>query len=114
MPDPTSVDLIVSGGSIITMDAARRIIRDGALAITGDRIVAVGKRADVQRSHRAARTLHASRSGIVPGLVNSHIHFYHHIHRGMTPDPFDGNPWSNFVHSRFPPVRPVADCIRAP
>src|SRR5438034_851666 len=107
MPDPTSVDLIVSGGSIITMDAARRIIRDGALAITGDRIVAVGKRADVQRSHRAARTLDASRSVIVPGFVNSHIHFYHHMHRGMAPDTFDGNQWSNFVHARVAPVLTV-------
>src|SRR5437899_325217 len=113
MPDPTSVDLIVSGGSIITMDAARRIIRDGALAITGDRIVAVGKRADVQRSHRAARTLDASRSVIVPGFVNSHIHFYHHMHRGMAPDTFDGNQWSNFVHARVAPVLTVEDEIWA-
>src|SRR5439155_1411571 len=51
MPEPTSVDLIVSGGSIITMDAARRIIRDGALAITRDRIVAVGKPAHVHLGH---------------------------------------------------------------
>jgi len=113
MPDPTSVDLIVSGGSIITMDAARRIIRDGALAITGDRIVAVGKGADVQRSHRAARTLDASRSVIVPGFVNSHIHFYHHMHRGMAPDTFDGNQWSNFVHARVAPVLTVEDEIWA-
>src|SRR5207237_7943105 len=97
MPDPTSVDLIVSGGSIITMDAARRIIRDGALAITGDRIVAVGKRADVQRSHRAARTLDASRSVIVPGFVNSHIHFYHHLPRGLAPDAFERTLCAPFV-----------------
>src|SRR5207245_10694730 len=103
MPDPTSVDLIVSGGSIITMDAARRIIRDGALAITGDRIVAVGKRADVQRSHRAARTLDASRSVIVPGFVHSHIHFSHHMHRGIATDTLDGNQCSNFVQA---PVAP--------
>src|SRR5207245_7857156 len=99
MPDPTSVDLIVSGGSIITMDAARRIIRDGALAITGDRIVAVGKRADVQRSHRAARTLDASRSVIVPGFVNYHIHFYLHLQRGLASELFIGTTSSCFFHT---------------
>ena len=113
MPDLKPVDLIVSGGSLVTMDATRRIIRDGALAITGDRIVAVGKRADVQRSYRAGRVLDAGHHVIVPGFVNSHIHFYHHMHRGMSPDTFDGNQWSNFVHSRVAPVLTVEDEVWA-
>src|SRR5437899_13060171 len=109
MPDPTSVDLIVSGGSIITMDAARRIIRDSALAITGDRIVAVGKRADVQRSHRASRPLDAIRSVTVPGFVNSLIHFHRHMHRGMSPDALASNQWSNFAQTRGAALRTGED-----
>ena len=113
MPDLKPVDLIISGGSLVTMDATRRIIRDGALAINGDRIVGVGKRADVQRSYRAGRVLDAGRHVIVPGFVNSHIHFYHHMHRGMAPDTFDGNQWSNFVHSRVAPILTVEDEVWA-
>ena len=40
-------DLLISGGTVITMDAERRVFGDGALAIKGDRIVAVGKREDL-------------------------------------------------------------------
>ena len=41
---PISADLLISGATLITMDAERRVIVDGALAIAGARIVAVGKR----------------------------------------------------------------------
>lgn len=113
MPEPKSVDLIVSGGSFVTMDSTRRIIRDGALAIQGDRIAAVGKRADVLGQYKAARVIDAGSFVIFPGFVNSHIHFYHHMHRGMAPDNFDGNQWSNFVHDRIAPILTVEDEVWA-
>jgi hypothetical protein len=37
-----AADILITGGTIITMDSARRVIDDGAVAIVGDRIVAVG------------------------------------------------------------------------
>ena len=113
MPEPKSVDLIVSGGSFVTMDATRRIIRDGAVAIQGDRIAAVGKRGDVLEHYKAARVFDAGRHVVFPGFVNSHIHFYHHMHRGMAPDNFDGNQWSNFVHDRIAPILTVEDEVWA-
>lgn len=113
MPEPRAVDLIVSGGSFVTMDPTRRIIRGGALAIQGDRIAAVGKRADVLAQYRAARVIDAGHHVVFPGFVNSHIHFYHHMHRGMAPDNFDGNQWSNFVHAHVAPILTVEDEIWA-
>ena len=57
MPELTAVDLRIEGGSIVTMDPARRIIRDGAIAVTGDRIVAVGKRETLRVRYRGRRVL---------------------------------------------------------
>jgi len=81
MAELMPVDLLIEGGSIITMDPARRIVRDGAIAVTGDRIVAVGKRDALRARYRGARVLDAGRHVITPGLVNSHVHFYHQMHR---------------------------------
>ncbi|HEX8687970.1 MAG TPA: hypothetical protein VF654_15780, partial [Pyrinomonadaceae bacterium] len=36
---PGRVDLIVSGGTVVTMDAGRRVIEDGAVAVAGGRVV---------------------------------------------------------------------------
>ena len=42
---PESVDILIRNGTILTVDGERRIVTDGAVAIRGDRIVAVGKTA---------------------------------------------------------------------
>lgn len=71
---PISADLLISGATLITMDAERRVIEDGAIAIAGTRIVAVGKREALARSVRAARTLDARRFVATPGFFDAHIH----------------------------------------
>ena len=113
MPELKPVDLLIEGGSIMTMDASRRIIRDGAIAVAGDRIVAVDKRDTLRSRYQGKRVVGGSRYVITPGLVNSHIHFYHQMHRGMAPDNFDGNQWSNFVHAKVAPILTVEDEVWA-
>jgi len=65
------------------MDGDRRIIRDGALAIDGDRIAAVGKTADVARGFTADTTLHADGKLVLPGLVDTHVHNTQQLGRGL-------------------------------
>jgi len=113
MAEPAAVDLMIEAGSIITMDATRRIIRDGAIAVKGDRIVAVDKRSALRDKYKAKRTVDGRSHVVTPGLVNSHIHFYHQMHRGMAPDTFDGNQWSNFVHSKVAPILTAEDEVWA-
>src|SRR4029077_19151530 len=50
-------DLIVSGGTVVTMDAQRRVISDGAVAVRGDSIVAVGSRKEIEARYEAAKKL---------------------------------------------------------
>jgi cytosine/adenosine deaminase-related metal-dependent hydrolase len=68
------VDLMITDTTIVTMDASRRIIKDGAIAIKGDIIAAVGKSADVKRDYVARETIDGRRFVITPGLVNTHVH----------------------------------------
>ena len=57
------VDLIVSGGTVVTMDAEFRVIEDGAVAIEGDTIVAVGARSDIAPAREPpGRSMQAVRS----------------------------------------------------
>jgi 5-methylthioadenosine/S-adenosylhomocysteine deaminase len=94
------VDVLLSGGTVMTIDAERRIIRDGAVAMRGTDIVAVGKRADLERDYEAAETRDCRHKLVMPGLVNSHLHFYHTMHRGLAPEDLGGVLWSNFVHGK--------------
>lgn len=71
---PVEADLLISGATIITMNAAREVIEDGAVAIRGDRIVAVGKRAELSKSIPASETVDARRFVMTPGFVDGHIH----------------------------------------
>src|SRR5277367_6160240 len=41
-PAQEKVDLLITGGTVITMDAERRVLDDGAIAVRGDSIVAIG------------------------------------------------------------------------
>jgi 5-methylthioadenosine/S-adenosylhomocysteine deaminase len=80
------VDLIVTGGTVVTMDGERRVIENGAVAVRGERIVAVGPAAEVERSYRARRRIRAEGKLILPGLINTHTHAAMSLYRGVADD----------------------------
>jgi cytosine/adenosine deaminase-related metal-dependent hydrolase len=85
--EPAQVDLMITGAMLVTMDCERRVITDGAIAVTGDAIVAVGKSADLERDYRARETIDGRRFVITPGLVNTHVHSTGEpLTRGLAPD----------------------------
>ena len=73
----TGADVLLSGGTVVTMDAQRRVIEDGAVAIAADRIVGVGPRAEIAAAHPAARVIDTRRHAILPGLIDGHAHAGH-------------------------------------
>jgi 5-methylthioadenosine/S-adenosylhomocysteine deaminase len=81
-----SADLIVRNGTVVTMDRERRVIADGAVAIDGGAIAAVGPAAEVARAWSARRTLDAAGGIVVPGLVNTHGHAPMVLFRGIADD----------------------------
>jgi len=69
---------------VITVDPARRIITDGAIAVQRDRIVAIGKTSELEARHASAgRVLDASGKVILPGLIDCHIHTSFQLARGL-------------------------------
>jgi 5-methylthioadenosine/S-adenosylhomocysteine deaminase len=68
------VDLVIAAGAVATMDARREILLDGAIAVRGTRIVAVGKRANIVGRYRAETLIDEPDSLLTPGLVDSHQH----------------------------------------
>ena len=88
---PIAADLLIKHAWIVTMDAERRIYRDGAIAIAGDSIVAVGQSNTVERAVAAKEVIDgADRFVVTPGFVNCHIHITGEpITRGFVPDDTD-------------------------
>jgi 5-methylthioadenosine/S-adenosylhomocysteine deaminase len=77
-------DILIRGGVLVTMDAARRVIEDGAVAIAGDRIIAAGRRAEVEQAHPSAATvIEAKGRAILPGLIDGHAHAGHGLVKTM-------------------------------
>jgi 5-methylthioadenosine/S-adenosylhomocysteine deaminase len=83
---PAGVDLLVRNAVAITVDAERRIIRDGAVAIDDGRIIEVGRSADVAARFGARRTIDARGGAVTPGFVDAHTHVSQHLGRGSIPD----------------------------
>src|SRR5216684_8631768 len=79
-------DLVVTGGAVVTMNAERRIIEDGAVAVKGDAIVAVGPRASIAARYAAAQTINAGGRLVLPGFINGHTHVPMTLLRGLRDD----------------------------
>ena len=79
-------DWIWTARYVITMDPARRVIKNGAVAIRADRIIAVGPRAEIDRRYQAAQRLDRPDALIAPGLVNTHTHVPMSLLRGIAND----------------------------
>lgn len=80
------VDLIVSAGCVITVDADRRVILDGAVAVRGSDIVAVGKAIDVRTRYRARQSFDYPDGILTPGIVDAHNHPIDYLIRGVIDD----------------------------
>ena len=80
------VDLLITGGIVVTMDGGRSVYDDRAVAVTGDTIVAVGPRAEVERKYDAKQTIDAKNSLVLPGFVNGHTHVPMTLFRGIHDD----------------------------
>lgn len=81
-----SADLIISGGTVLTLDEKGTRYEDGAVAVAGDGIIALGKRSDVLASYRAEETIDGSGCLVMPGLINGHTHAAMTCFRGIADD----------------------------
>lgn len=83
---PERVDLLILGGTVVTMDAERRIIEDGGIAMSNGRIVGIGPRSEIQSAFTSTQTISATGKLISPGLINGHTHVPMVLFRGLADD----------------------------
>jgi len=84
-----SADWIWTGRYVVTMDAQRRVIENGAIAIggeRGERILAAGPKAEIERRYQARQRLDRPDAILVPGLIDTHTHAAMSLFRGIADD----------------------------
>ncbi|MCL0100115.1 amidohydrolase, partial [Dehalococcoidia bacterium] len=83
---PWSADLLLNHAGIITMDAQRRVLRDGSIAVAEGRIVAVGPSTEVAPMVRATEIRDLKGALVHPGFIDAHVHPTLQLVRGVLPD----------------------------
>lgn len=83
---PTTVDILITGGTIVTMDGRQSVIKDGAVAIRGEKILGVGSKETLTQLYRGKRTINATGKVVIPGLINTHTHVPMSLFRGIADD----------------------------
>src|SRR6266545_2971896 len=85
-PARRTVALVITGGTVVTMDAAGRVLSPGAVAIDGRHIVAVDTPDAIGARFSARETIDAAGQVVMPGLVNTHTHAPMVLYRGLADD----------------------------
>ena len=86
MRSKQKVDLIVTGGLVVTMDSGRVIYDDGAVAVKGDTILAIGPSAEIAANYKGSATIDARGKLVMPGFINGHTHVPMTLFRGLHDD----------------------------
>lgn len=80
------IDLLLVNGVVVTMGPDRAILEDGAVAIDGQRIVAVGPTDEIAAAYQARRTINCRGKAVIPGLIDAHGHGGHSLVKTLGSD----------------------------
>src|SRR5512133_3532741 len=85
-PGPRNVSLIIANGTVVTVDAAHRVLTPGSVAVDGTVIAAIGTPSEIAARFTATDTIDAAGMVVLPGLVNTHTHAPMVMYRGLADD----------------------------
>ena len=85
-PIATIADLLITGGTVVTMNPAQPILNDGALMVRGSVILEVGPREKLEGQYPDARRIDARGHIVLPGFINTHTHAPMALLRGLAND----------------------------
>ncbi len=81
-----TIDILIKGGTIVTMDKEHQVIADGAVGTTGNTISFVCPSSQIPNDIKAKRTIDADGMVLIPGLINAHSHLPMTLFRGFVED----------------------------
>ncbi|MGF1609720.1 MAG: amidohydrolase family protein [Kiloniellales bacterium] len=83
---PRACDLLIRNGYLLTLDDERRVFPDGAVAIGGTRILAIGPTREIESLYRPRQVIDAAGAAVHPGFIDGHYHATLHLTRGAISD----------------------------
>ena len=100
-------ELLVTHGVVITLDERRRVITDGAVAMRGGRILAVGTTAEITAQFPTPeRVIDAWGKAVLPGLIDTHAHAGHGLVKSLGNG--DSAAWSEACRVIYSSASPAA------
>ena len=78
--------LLIGNGTLVTRCDDYPLIFNGGVLIKGNKIIAVGKTAELMTNYNVEQFLDAKGKIIMPGFINTHMHYYSTFARGMAND----------------------------
>jgi 5-methylthioadenosine/S-adenosylhomocysteine deaminase len=81
-----NADIIIKGGTVVTMDDDRNLIEDGMVVIRKGTIAAIGQRSELESKYTAPEIIDADGKAVIPGLINTHTHVPMTLFRGLADD----------------------------
>ena len=84
------MNLLITDTTVVTCDAERRVLERGAVAISGDRIEAVGETTELLKTHSDHQRMSGRGLAVLPGFINAHTHTVLTSLRGTVED-WDGD-----------------------
>lgn len=80
------IDLIITGAKVLLLDTENTCLDHAAVAVNGNKIVAVDHTKKITEKYKAKQTIAADDSLIMPGFVNCHTHAAMTCFRGIADD----------------------------
>ncbi len=89
--------MIIRARVVVTMDGPP--IDNGAVVVTADRIIDVGKFSDITKKHSADEVVDLGEQGLLPGLINAHCHLDYSCLRGKIPPQKSFSDWIRAINA---------------
>jgi aminodeoxyfutalosine deaminase len=103
MPENRKRGMIVRARAVVTMDGPP--IENGAVAISGDRIVDVGRFDEVKTSN-SGTVVDLGEQALLPGLINAHCHLDYTCLRGKIPRQQSFTNWIRAINAEKSKLSP--------
>ncbi|HCQ91063.1 MULTISPECIES: putative aminohydrolase SsnA [unclassified Clostridium] len=78
--------LLIGNGKVITRDNTRPIIDNGCVAVEKNKIIEIGSTETLKNKYKEYQFIDAKGKLIMPGFINTHMHYYSTFARGMAND----------------------------
>jgi cytosine/adenosine deaminase-related metal-dependent hydrolase len=77
MEENMEVELLVTNGTLVTMNPQRDVIEDGAIAINEGKILEIGATKILSAKYEPKHTINATKKAVLPGFIDTHGHAGH-------------------------------------